>query len=244
VATPANAARVAPFLETLQHVLPCVYCRDSYVGFFAELEQQHGDTTSVVARGDLNKWMFDLHEKVNIKLDMQTTINALKDAGVDTEKMPPPQPICRKRQLTFECLQKRFAVRKVQYSSTDVWDLLLIFMLNLDDVRAEGEQLPEARAAGYATFMRLLPAMVNFSCGAQSSPAANQFCAAIAELASSYDAALAQQARAPQDSVLFKWVLHARARYDDMRYTNEYEADMLYRYGLARAGACMHGSCQ
>lgn len=222
--------------------MPCVYCRDSFKTFYQQLKEQHGDTTEVIMRGGLAQWMFDLHEKVNCKLDTQKMTEVLKEAGIHDA---PPEELCRKRQIKFDCLQKRFAVRKVQYSSADVWDFLLIFMLNLDDVNVkQHEKLSAERMTGYATFVRLLPTMLEMSCGARVSPAANHFCRTMNELAATFDAALAAQQRDPSGSVLFKWVLRKRAEYERMEYTSEYEAEMLYRYGLARAGACMHGSCQ
>lgn len=236
VAAPANASKVAQFLECLQHVLPCIYCRESYGGFYAELVARFGPTPDVAVSKQLPLWMYTLHDKVNHKLDLQTTQEALTKAGAEVSTSP--DAICRKRQLTFECLKKRFYVRPVQYMSDDLWDVLLIFMLNLDDTRAETKPVPARRMEGYRCFFDLLPTMVQLSAGA--TPEAVHLTTTIQAMCEHWDVVLARQGKNP----LFKWVLRFKALHDNTPYTRQYEADMLKQYGLARAGVCMHGSCQ
>lgn len=231
----ANAAKVTQFLECLQHVLPCIYCRESYGRFYQELQQEFGATQQVATSKRLPLWMYTLHDKVNHKLDLQTTQEAISKAGarISTDA----DSICRKRQLTFECLKKRFYVRPVQYTAADLWDVLLIFMLNLDDTRAE-KPLSQARMQAVATFFDTLPVVVQISAGA--TPAAVHLALTVQELSRDREAAFASR----EQYALFKWILRYRAMYDGMEYTSRYEADMLKQYGFARAGVCMHGSCQ
>ncbi len=234
-AAPQTAVKLTQFLECLQHVLPCIYCRESYGRFYAELVDEFGPTPDVATSKRLPLWMYTLHDKVNHKLDLQTTEDALSKAGAQLST--DPSAICRKRQLTFECLKKRFYVRPVQYTGADLWDVLLIFMLNLDDTRAE-KPLSVARMQAFVTFFDTLPLMVQVSAGA--TPAAVHLTMTIQELVNDRAAAFASTER----NALFKWVLRYRAMHDGVEYTPKYEADMLKQYGLARAGVCMHGSCQ
>lgn len=232
---PANATKVTQFLECLQHVLPCIYCRESYGRFYAELQDEFGPTAQVATSKRFPLWMYTLHDKVNHKLDLQTTEEAVDKAGARISTGA--DSICRKRQLTFECLKKRFYVRPVQYTAADLWDVLLIFMLNLDDTRAE-KPLSAARMQAFATFFDTLPLVVQISAGA--TPAAVHLAMTVQELSSDRATAFARTDR----NALFKWVLQYRAMYDGVEYTPRYEADMLKQYGFARAGVCMHGSCQ
>jgi hypothetical protein len=52
------------FFESIQHILPCIYCRNSYSEYIAELpvrEYAH-------SREGLTKWIYLMHNKVNAKL--------------------------------------------------------------------------------------------------------------------------------------------------------------------------------
>lgn len=230
-----HAPKVADFLECLQHVLPCIYCRESYGRFYGELVTEFGSTTQVATSRRLALWMYTLHDKVNHKLDLQTTEDALKNVGAEVSTGP--DSICRKRQLTFECLKKRFFVRPVQYTAEDMWDVLLIFMLNLDDTREE-KPLPVDRLNAFGVFFDTLPTMVQISAGA--TPAAIHLTMAIREMCHHREDAFASTAK----NALFKWILRFKAMHDGVQYTPALEAKMLKQYGLARAGVCMHGSCQ
>lgn len=103
----ARKQQVIEFLECLKDVLPCVYCRNSYTVFLSELP----DISGVIDNGQLDRWMFDLHSKVNSKL------------GV-----PDPE---------FERVKKRFAIRAVQWCPADVWDLIALFGLNYTSQKSD-----------------------------------------------------------------------------------------------------------
>lgn len=52
------------FFNSIGHVLPCKYCRESYNEYINELPiENHLET-----RIDLAKWLYDIHNKVNYKL--------------------------------------------------------------------------------------------------------------------------------------------------------------------------------
>lgn len=67
------------FFYYLGKVLPCKYCRDSYMEFFATLNLQGNLDT----RENLVRWLYDMHNKVNHKLGTPEcnipTFEALKD---------------------------------------------------------------------------------------------------------------------------------------------------------------------
>jgi hypothetical protein len=52
------------FFYYLGKVLPCKYCRDSYMEFYKELNLNNNLDT----REQLTKWLYDMHNKVNHKL--------------------------------------------------------------------------------------------------------------------------------------------------------------------------------
>tara|TARA_B100002019_G_C21077953_1_gene502308 strand:- start:143 stop:688 length:546 start_codon:yes stop_codon:yes gene_type:complete len=55
------------FFILVSDVLPCRYCRDSYKQYIKELPiEDHLDT-----RKKLAKWLYDIHNKVNDKLDVK-----------------------------------------------------------------------------------------------------------------------------------------------------------------------------
>ena len=57
------------FFESIQHVLPCLYCRISYYEFISSNETELIDDV-FLNRDNLTLWLFNLHNKVNNKLGM------------------------------------------------------------------------------------------------------------------------------------------------------------------------------
>lgn len=103
----ANAHELIHFLSNLSHILPCKWCRDSYSQFLRQLPPLHQTITD----GRMGRWMYDLHAMVNSKL------------GASTPK--------------FESIVKRFTVRPVQWSPSDVWDTISLFGLNFTPAARE-----------------------------------------------------------------------------------------------------------
>lgn len=56
------------FIRNLQAVLPCVFCRDSLLHF---LSDNIRDVKESARKGELDEWMYDLHNLVNDKLNKQ-----------------------------------------------------------------------------------------------------------------------------------------------------------------------------
>ena len=64
---PENVDRVrhyANFFNSLGHVLPCKYCRNSYNEYISELPVEN----FLQSRKDLTSWLYLIHNKVNDKL--------------------------------------------------------------------------------------------------------------------------------------------------------------------------------
>lgn len=98
---------VMTFLNSLGGVLPCVYCRNSYVQFVSELP----DLETTLREGKLARWMYDLHAKVNRKLGALT-----------------PE---------FARVEKRYTMRPVQWCPRDVWDMVTLFGMNYTDTKRD-----------------------------------------------------------------------------------------------------------
>lgn len=54
--------------KSLGYTLPCIYCRDSYRKFFNE----HNISNHLDSRRSLTKWVYDLHNMVNKKLNVKS----------------------------------------------------------------------------------------------------------------------------------------------------------------------------
>jgi len=102
-----HKSSVINFLTSLRHVLPCVYCRDSYEDFMKELP----DLDVVIQEKSLARWMYDMHAKVNAKL-----------GGLTPE---------------FERVQKRFIMRPIQWCPRDVWDMVTLIGMNYKTEKRE-----------------------------------------------------------------------------------------------------------
>tara|TARA_B100001057_G_C22820874_1_gene939344 strand:+ start:113 stop:802 length:690 start_codon:yes stop_codon:yes gene_type:complete len=71
------------FFYYLGKVLPCKYCRDSYMEFFKELPI----VNSLNSREELTKWLYDMHNKVNHKLGVpKCQIPSFKEVKTEYER--------------------------------------------------------------------------------------------------------------------------------------------------------------
>ena len=64
------------FFQDLGWVFPCVYCRNSYKQFLKELPLTD---TVLSSRDNLVKWLYDIHNKVNNKLQIRYRKATLKN---------------------------------------------------------------------------------------------------------------------------------------------------------------------
>ena len=74
-------AKVKNFFNTLPYILPCVYCRNSLAAYFKELPVEK----ALKNRDTLFKWLFDIHNKINMKLRIQN-LNKKNDPSLSKIK--------------------------------------------------------------------------------------------------------------------------------------------------------------
>lgn len=230
---PLYPSEVSQFLNTLKFVLPCIYCRDSYGGFVAALTEKWGkDVEQVVSDGQLALWMYQLHDKVNDKLDTQLTRAQLEETGVTLPGLTLSQEkaMCRKRQITFDCLRKRFVIRPVQFCEEDVWEFLLIFSMNMDGTKAQAspEQLHH-----WQQFFHLLPRMVKVARG----------CKSLVHTLQRHRKFIMSAVMLEGDTV-FPAVLFAKAQHQHQEFDQDFIDFHTHTFQYARAHTCAHGSCK
>jgi hypothetical protein len=227
--------QITDFVNTLKFVLPCIYCRESYTLFVNQVSAKMGaPLSSLVDTKQLPMFMYLLHDKVNEKLDIQSTHDRMEKEHVPLSTLTPEQnmAVCRKRQITFECLTKRFRIRPVQFSAEDVWQFLLIFSLNMDDTL---ERANEEQRQQWLLFFHLLPLMVRIA----SVRAKERLVRCLFALTSDVERVM-QTKRAS----LFSTVLHQKCVFDKQPYNEQVVEKELQVYALARATTCTHGSCK
>ena len=95
-------------LTSLQHILPCSFCRASYQQYYWELPNVPHKITSglELEQNEMVNWVYELHTLVNQKLNSQCN------------------------NLPLHCLKKRQQLHTVFCSEEDVWDVLAILALN------------------------------------------------------------------------------------------------------------------
>ena len=114
----------------------------------------------IVRQGHLPVWMYKLHEKVNDKLNKQSLVSGELQNDADVAMQ-----LLRNRQIEFDCLVKRFTVRPVAFSDGDMWDMLKLFALNVDNrVITESRDVFE----NWLRFLSYLPLMVHIAGGSSS----------------------------------------------------------------------------
>ncbi len=186
----AHSHAVRRFLENLQHVLPCKWCRISYAEFLEDMPPLH----ATIAAGNLARWMFDLHARVNAKLDASTP--------------------------KFESIVKRFTVRPVQWTPSDVWDILSLFGLNFTP----------AKRAAYAVWWDSMPAVLRLGVDADLRVAA-----------------LLESTPCPcVDGAFIATCLVLEAEFNHRPHPGSAEVRArTQRYAVARAvGGCKSGKCE
>jgi hypothetical protein len=71
--TPEQKQQYRTHFESLANVLPCKYCRDSYKQFISEGPTKLTDDV-LANRDTLTDWFFDIHNKVNEKLEINYAV--------------------------------------------------------------------------------------------------------------------------------------------------------------------------
>jgi len=57
------------FFKSMMYVLPCKYCRDSYASYCKSSGPLGLKMKRFESRATLTKWLYDIHDAVNLKLD-------------------------------------------------------------------------------------------------------------------------------------------------------------------------------
>ena len=256
-----HAEDIALFLECLGVVLPCVFCRESYVTFVHQIQRQMGNMSlvEIIQSAQLSVWMYKLHEMVNDKLNVQaiktlvygdsnetvtvpgtmvlpenqsplrqqaslslfeqtpfTSLapdSSLARARVVTSRLRADRSLAhqhqqqqravieqslrsllRQRQIAFPCLVKRFQVRPIAFCDGDIWDVLKIFALNVDNRLKQNDDVGEPvwqlgvrnttqftsekaeTVRSWLKYVHLLPQMVHIAGGSVSLVVALEHC--------------------------------------------------------------------
>jgi len=236
---PRYATEVGVFVNTLKFVLPCIFCRDSFTQFVGQVEREMEATMEqIVRKKQFAQLMYSLHDKVNAKLDVQSTHDRMKQEGLDTQGLTPSQDValCRKRQITFECLSKRFTLRPVHVCPDDIWEFLLIFALNMDDTshRASSEQREQ-----WQTYFELMPLMVEIAAGISTHGKWQELVAVLNDYKQSTMDAV-------RDGVtsIFSTIVYQQCLFNHAKYSTETVNKVMETYSTARATTCTHGSCK
>lgn len=134
-----NKKDVISFFKSIQHVLPCIYCRRSYKKYYKDLPIReyikHNDNNENNKNNNKNlfKWMYLLHNKINDKLRKQ---------GYNTEKDP-----------SFEKVYSFYKKFVKKINCMIGWDFLYSIIFNYPEYDFE---LSEIRKNGYITFFNKL----------------------------------------------------------------------------------------
>lgn len=240
--TPLVSATVAhtisTWLHTLATILPCYFCRDSYAEFLKMMQNTHGPVVDVITRGQLSKWMYDMHELVNDKLDKQhatktlmpmlgkmcSAASAVPITPVQLEMALAHNDAYRGRRITFECVQKRYVITPISFSTQDVWDVLSIFALNYP-TRPDENPHSIQKAHDFLVFISLSPTVLR-ECGMH-------------KLANHIDTVPFTDDDVASTTAMFKWV----TRLQTPHVLNSDIPQIYARYNLAQAGSCLHGAC-
>src|SRR5579872_3998921 len=107
------------FYKSLAFLLPCKYCRQSYQKYITELNpSNYLKPDPETHTRQLVRWVWELKEKVNNKLDMQNQMY-----GKSQERV---------KRLSYPEFQKRINLATCICSPDDVLDFLSILALNYD----------------------------------------------------------------------------------------------------------------
>lgn len=131
------AKSIGKIVRSLQYVMPCSFCRDSYETFAKELDVDKLEETIVA--GGYAKWLYDLHNKVSAKLQRQV----LEKCQVPPDLIP---TVISESQLTYTVLRKRLMITLPYFCEIDVFLMLSIMGLSAK------EGTCQARKAHFISF--------------------------------------------------------------------------------------------
>jgi hypothetical protein len=73
--TNENIIDYKAFFITIKNVLPCRYCRESYQEYVLVDKETKLESKHLINRDELTKWVYNLHNRVNLKLGMTYDIS-------------------------------------------------------------------------------------------------------------------------------------------------------------------------
>lgn len=241
-----HADKVVNFINTLKYVLPCVYCRTSFRRFIDEVNEKYKESLyNIIKHNNFYSWMYDIHTLVNEKLDWQRAIEVLKPSGLSDEIMNSIRKdgVFKSRQITLECLTKRFMVRPVSFCTDDIWDILIIFALNFPLSRDDEYNI---KVEEYRNFFILFPEilMIIFSGAAGK---------LVQVLIEGLNDVFFQPALTSPDECL-RWVIVQNIAYKNnlsvlsvyetkTNMVDSHKTQTLEIFNVVRAHRCSHGSC-
>ena len=135
---------LATVVQTLEFIMPCSFCRNSYVQFAKTLKIQSIEST--LENKDFSLWLYNMHNKVVRKLQGQ----ALDAAGVPSVYRT---KIFNATKLPWDVLQKRLLITKPYFSEHDVFTVLGILSLS---AAQEGCSKRKAHLHNFSTSIAIL----------------------------------------------------------------------------------------
>ena len=223
-----DGASLDEIVRPLKTLLPCKYCRESFVGFYEQLGPPQGARSST----EVPMWIYRAHELVNRKLSVQKAEAFVKKNKIGAQ---PAAILLRyatdvtQFQPSFEVVQKRFMVHRdepIQWSSLSVVLLAVTMGLqNNDTAKANIEPF-------YAEFMTF---MMGLKKALKASKQSNQ------------EGLLEVLDRCIQLCASGAPVQQLRTLLDNMKYTHVVRTGSASSCqdlsGLIKAGACIKGTC-
>lgn len=231
-----HADELALFFLSFKNVLPCIYCRKSFEEFEKQLSKNKL-LSQIIQDNELFQWSYSLHDMVNEKLDKQ-----------EFEKQIVTKQCLRAKQLSFECLLKRYKLHPVNSTVTDLFDILFIFALNYPE-DPKDEDLWVKRQA-YKQFLLRLPLVVHILIkygdpliAIRQDPLLRFQKAYMMLTADSLSQTVLDSRKNLFCAILIIWATYYRHDISSKAASKELYNVMLDRYSIAKAKACQHGAC-
>jgi hypothetical protein len=134
------------FFNSLRYVLPCIHCRTHLAGHL-----QDNPFLPFLEQGKLLRWVYELHETVNIQTAKPTynDIVQMNYASATGERVP---------LFGFAMLVKKLEVYSSGCTMPHILDLLYIICENLHI--SPQDMAPEEKYAWHVTFLNCLPTIL------------------------------------------------------------------------------------
>jgi hypothetical protein len=164
--------------SVLGGVLPCTYCRASYQEFTRQLLKSLDFSTLTCS--DLPKFVFDLHNKVNDKLDNQLCVKKVPDLAkrlrvseAELAAALKATRFCEGRRPSWDVVQTSHAIFSLKCGVSDLMSVLFMLAMSYPDHRTrrlEGEGAderdPAERRKDFDALLDVLPQVMRLSrCG-------------------------------------------------------------------------------